>query len=128
MNVHFSFLTILLLLLGWLTHWFVAVKKARAAARAAKTTEPDLWDYWHADPYTTFLSIIGLIAFYFIVPYMAGEWPAIATVIGATADNPMNPLSAYLGGIVSPYLSDIAGKRVSAMVGDLANTTNGDSK
>lgn len=121
MNVHFSFLTIFLLLLGWLTHWFVAVNKARAAARAAKTTEPGLWDYWHADPYTTLLSVIGLCVFYFAIPYLADQWPAIATVIGATAENPMNPISAYLGGIVSPYLSDIAGKRVSAMVGDINN-------
>lgn len=119
MNVHFSFLTIFLLLLGWLTHWFVAVKKARATAIAAKTTPPDLWDYWVADRYSTYLSVIGLLVFYFVIPYLAGQWPAVATVIGATADDPMNPISAYLGGIVSPYLSDIAGKRVSAMVGDL---------
>lgn len=121
LNVHFSFLTILLLLLGWLTHWFVAVKKARATARAAKTMEPSLRDYWLADPYTTGLSIIGLLVFYFAIPYLATQWPTLATLIGATADDPMNPISAYLGGIVSPYLSDIAGKRVSAMVGDLNN-------
>ncbi len=118
MNVHFSFLTILLLLLGWLTHWFVAVKKARAAALSAKTTAPDLLDYWLADRYTTYLSIIGLLVFYFVMPYLAGQWPAVASAIGATAEDPMNPIAAYLGGIVSPYLSDIAGKRVAAMVGD----------
>lgn len=118
MNAHFSYLTIFLLVLGWLTHWFVAVRKARAAARAAKTMEPTLWDYWIADRYTTYLSIIGLLVFYFVMPHLASQWPAVATAIGSTANDPMNPIAAYLGGIVSPYLSDFAGKRVSAMVGD----------
>jgi Na+/proline symporter len=118
MTVHFSWLTILLLVLGWLTHWLVAVKKARKAAMAAKTTQPSLFDYWRGDRYTTLLSVVSLVAFYFVVPYLAGQLPLLAQAIGATEDDPLNPLAAYLGGVFSPWMADLAGKRIAAMVGD----------
>lgn len=118
MTVHFSWLTIVLLLCGWLSHWLVAVNKARKAAIKTKTTPPDLIDYWLADRYTTLLSFISLVVFYFVVPSLATSWPLLAQVIGSTVEDPLNPLAAYFGGIVSPWLADIAGKRLAAMVGD----------
>lgn len=114
----FSWLTVALMALGWVSHWLMAVRKARAAARAAGTTEPSLVDYWTADPYTTALSIVGVIVGYFVIPHIAARWPELGALIGTTADDPMNPLAAYLGGIVAPWLADIAGRRLAGMVGD----------
>jgi uncharacterized membrane protein len=114
----FSFLTVLLLLIGWATHWLVSVRKAKVTAIAAKTTAPTLLSYWKADPEATVLSVISVVAFYFIAPWMAVEWPALGTILGTTVDNPLNPLAAYLGGYAGPSLSDWAGKRISKMVGD----------
>lgn len=116
---HFSWLTILLLALGWLTHWLILVRKAQAAARAARTELPDLWDYWTADRPSTALSLIGVIVVYFVVPSFAARWPDLAAVIGATEDDPLNPLAAYLGGLAAPWLADLAGRRLAGMVGDL---------
>lgn len=118
MKAVFSWLTIGLLLAGWLTHWLVAVNKARKAAAAAKTSPPSLLDYWLADRYTTALSVLTLAVFYFVIPYAAGQWPLLAQAVGSTPEDPLNPLAAYLGGIASPWLSDLAGKRIAAMVGD----------
>lgn len=118
MTTKFSFLTIGLLAMGWLTHWLIAVNKARKAAAASKTTPPSLWDYWVADRYTTALSVISLVVFYFVIPYLSTSWPILAQAIGATEEDPLNPLAAYLGGIASPWFADFAGKRLSAMVGD----------
>lgn len=120
MSTHasFSFLTILMLTMGWLTHWLVAVRKAIKTAQAAKTSPPSLVDYWIADVYTTVLSVIAVIVLYFGAPYFAAQWPDLASFIGSTAQDPLNPLAAYLGGIASPWIADAAGKRISAMVGD----------
>lgn len=118
MTTHFSVITIVLLLAGWMTHWLVLVRKARHIALAAKTTQPSLLSYWLADRYQTLLSVIGLVVFYFVVPYFAGQWPLLAQLIGSTPEDPLNPLAAYLGGIASPWLADLAGKRVASMVGD----------
>jgi hypothetical protein len=116
--IKFSWLTVAMLALGWLSHWLLAVRKARAAARAAGTSEPSLLDYWTADPYTTALSVVGVVVGYFVIPSMAVQWPEVGTAIGSTTDDPMNPLAAYLGGIVAPWIADIAGRRLAAMVGD----------
>lgn len=118
MSIAFSWLTVLMLALGWLSHWLLAVRKARAAARAAGTSEPSLLDYWVGDKETTALSVIGVVVGYFVIPSIATRWPELAVLIGATVDDPMNPLAAYLGGIVAPWLADIAGRRLAAMVGD----------
>lgn len=116
--VHFSWLTILLLALGWLSHWLMSVRKAKAAARAAKCSEPSLFSYWWADPETTMLSIIGVVVLYFVVPSLALRWPEVALIIGATKDDPMAPIAAYLSGLAAPYFADWAGKRTAKMVGD----------
>lgn len=121
----FSWLTIAMLGLGWLSHWLVAVRKARAAARAAGTSEPSLLDYWTGDPYTTTLSVVGVVVGYFVIPSIAARWPELAALIGATLDDPMNPLAAYLGGIVAPWIADIAGRRLAAMVGDTRGQDSG---
>lgn len=114
----FSILTIAMLVLGWLSHWLVAVRKARAAAIAGGKAPPSLIAYWTADPYTTALSVVGLVVGYFVIPTVAARWPELAALIGATAEDPMNPLAAYLGGIVAPWFADIAGRRLAAMIGD----------
>lgn len=118
MTPQFSWLTIAMLTLGWLSHWLVAVRKARAAAISTGKAPPSLWVYWTGDPYTTALSIVGLVVGYFVIPTAAARWPELAALIGATAADPMNPLAAYLGGIVAPWLADIAGRRLAAMIGD----------
>lgn len=115
---HFSWLTIFLLFCGWATHWLMSVRKAKAASIAAGTSIPTWRSYWTADPEATILSVIGVVVFYFILPWLAATWPALSVVIGTTPENPMNPMAAYLGGIASPYLADWAGKRVAKMVGD----------
>lgn len=116
--IAFSWLTVSMLFLGWLSHWLVAVRKARVAARAAKTAPPSLLDYWTADPYTTALSVIGVVVGYFAIPALGGRWPELAVLIGTTKEDPLNPLAAYLGGIAAPWLADIAGRRLAAMIGD----------
>lgn len=113
----FSLLTVFLLILGWLSHWLGAVIKAGKIAKKAGKVPPDLLAYWRRDPYTTLLSVISLVAFYFVVPYLATQWDAVAQFIGSTPEDPLNPLAAYLGGIFSPWLADMAGRRISAMVG-----------
>lgn len=116
--VKFSLLTIALLLMGWMSHWLIAVRKARRTAVATKTSLPDMWDYWTADWPTTWLSLIGLVVVYYIVPSLASRWPEIAVMIGATETDPLNPLAAYLGGLFAPWLADVAGARMAKMVGD----------
>lgn len=116
-TIHFSWLTIALLALGWLSHWLLLVRKAVHAARAAGTEEPGLWDYWRGDWTTTWLSLIGVVVMYFVVPAVAARWPEVAAIIGSTTDDPLNPLAAYLSGLFAPWLADISGKRLAAMVG-----------
>lgn len=115
---NFSLLTLILLMLGWCTHWLLLTIKARKTAAAAKTELPDIWDYWTADLHVTFLSIIGVVVIYLVAPELASRWPDFSTFIGSTAEDPMNPLAAYLGGLAAPWLADFAGKRLAAMVGD----------
>lgn len=117
MNSHFSFLTIFLLAMGWLSHWLGAATKAGKVAKKAGKPAPALFDYWLADRYTTYLSLIGVVVFYFVVPYLATQWAVVATAIGSTAEDPLNPLAAYLGGVFSPWLADFAGRRITAMIG-----------
>lgn len=115
--IPFSWLTLTLLCLGWLTHWLQAVKKARMVAEAAGKERPTLLSYWTADPYSLSISIIGLIVGYFVIPFIANGWPELGALIGATKDNPMNPLAAYLGGFFLPSIADAAGKRLQGMIG-----------
>jgi hypothetical protein len=114
--VGFSWLTLSLVTLGWMTHWLVVVRKARKMAVAQKTPPPSLLSYWSADPYSASLSVIGVVVGYFIVPTVATRWPELATIIGATADDPMNPLAAYLGGIAAPWLGDWGFNRLAKML------------
>ncbi len=113
----FSWLTIILLCLGWLTHWLQTVKKARFLAAEAGKEKPTLLSYWNSDPYTLSISIIGLIVGYFVIPHIAMGWPELGVLIGATKDQPMNPLAAYLGGFFMPSIADAAGKRLQGMIG-----------
>jgi hypothetical protein len=117
MNAPFSWLTIILLALGWLTHWLQAVKKARLVAEAAGKEKPSLMSYWTADPYSLAISIIGLFVGYFVIPHIARGWPELAALIGSTDTQPMNPLAAYLGGFFMPSIADAAGKRLQGMIG-----------
>jgi hypothetical protein len=106
-----------MLLCGWLTHWLADVSKARSIALASGKPPPTLRSYWLTDPYSVALSVIGLVVFYFIMPYVAEQFPELGDLIGATKGRPMNPLAAYLGGYVSPSLTDIVSKRVTKMIG-----------
>lgn len=113
---NFSALTLALLALGWMSHWLISVRKARATAAATGQSLPNLMDYWVADWPTTWLSVIGVIVGYFVLPVMAARWPEVALVMGSTEEDPMNPLAAYLGGLFAPWLADAAGRRVAKMV------------
>jgi hypothetical protein len=117
-GVHFSWLTAALMLLGWMTHWFVAIRKIRKIAEQRKLCPPTLRSYWTKDPYALGLSVIGVLVLYLIIPTIAPAWPQLAAAIGSTPDNPLNPLAAYLGGIVAPWLGGYAGKRISRMLGE----------
>jgi hypothetical protein len=113
----FSWVTIILLLCGWATHWLVAVRKARAVAAARGGATPSLLSYWTADPYSLVLSVIGLVVIYFVLPHGAVVWPEFASLIGATPQQPMTPAVAYLGGVFAPWVADYAGKRLEKMIG-----------
>lgn len=116
-HVEFSWLTLILMVLGWTTHWLNAVRKVRRVAEDAGKPRPSLLSYWTADPYTVAISIIGLVVGYFVIPFMALGWPELAALIGSTPAQPLNPLAAYLGGYFLPSIADAAGKRLSGMVG-----------
>lgn len=113
----FSILTVCLMAMGWASHWLMVVRKAREAARVAGREHlPDLLDYWRADWPSTWLSLIGVVAGYFVIPHIAARWPELAVLIGATETDPMNPLAAYLGGLAAPSFADWSGRRLARMV------------
>lgn len=109
-------MTWFLMVCGWAMHWLHTVIKVRAAAKDAGKPEPSLWGYWTADPYTLALSILGLVVCYIVIPYAAQSWPQLAAAIGQTQGQPMNLMTAFLGGYVSPSLADLMGRRVAAMM------------
>jgi hypothetical protein len=108
--------TVLMLFCGWSIHWLATIIKARETCKANKIAPPSLWEYWYSDPYSVLLSILGVVVCYFVIPTAAQSWPALADLIGQQADRPMTPMTALLGGYVSPSLADIMGKRFSALV------------
>jgi len=109
-------LAIFLMASGWLIHWLATVIKAREMCKATHTPPPSLWEYWTADPYTLAMSVLALAVSYFVIPYAAHTWPTLAEMIGQHDGQPMNPMTALLGGYVSPSLADLMGKRLAAMV------------
>lgn len=117
-HTYFSWLTLLMLLCGWLSHWLLAVRKAKKASIDLGTPVPSLFSYWVADLESTAMSVIGVVVFYFGLPSLANRFPELAGLIGSTSEDPLNPIAAYLGGFVAPSLADWAGRRLSKMVGD----------
>lgn len=115
---HFTFESIALMLMGWMTHWLFFVRQAKAASTAADTTKPSFLDYWTKDPESFWISVIGMPVLYLTMPQMAESYPELAHFIGANASQPFNPMASFLGGYFAPSIADWAGKRISRMVGD----------
>lgn len=115
--IQFSWLTILLMLCGWASHWLITIRKAKKASIAVNTTPPRYIDYFMADKESFLLSVIGLVVGYFLMPWFATKWPDMAAFIGSTPENPVNPLAAYFLGLVAPMLADYAGNRLAKLVG-----------
>lgn len=118
MSANFSWITIIMLFCGWLTHWLITVRKAKKASASMGTSVPSMLSYWYADIESTVLSVIGVLVFYFALPSIAMRFPEVAAMIGSTVEDPLNPLAAYLGGLAAPVLGDWAGKRITNMIKD----------